>query len=664
MSESSQTPPEQEDFAGEARPSPAGQHADSDAIAEIYDVFDDGTITLSEKTNTKQPVLTDSEESARYRMIQFEEMSLAQMVGQFMRSPRQTWRALWEVAQDKQHLYDSSAEPELSSESMFETPAPVIPTPAPAAATKDEVTAAPDDAKRFPSPPRARLWQLILYLLAFAVAWQGNVILINAPLRSETTVLANGAPFLIAGFFIWFLAELVGNWGDLQTWWAQRRPSQRWQAMLRVIPTALIIAALLMLWSATDAPADSVQAVAAPGFVLLALGVSIWLLMDVIFWRWNNRLQAKNEERVILTDASSDARPWYMRIHPARILFAIAGGLLCVLVWLNTANNIITTLGFYAWLGSIALWCAVFLPLDINLRQWLQRQRERWQHIQWREQLPIIGALLLIIIAAAVIRLHNLTGIAEEGTAIPPEMTSDHVEKLLDAARVLDGEHNIFFANNGGRESFQMYALALFSYLPGQSISFNSLKLLAVIEALFTFPALYWMGRQVIGSERRQLGIIVGLLLAALVAVSYWHVAITRLSLRIVLTPLVTALLVGFLARAMRHNRRSDFIMAGLVLGFGLYTYQAVRMLPVVVVVAIAIAFYMKARTVRFGLRYGGQSRCAGPHLVCRLPTHVALHHRERAGIQPPHHWALVWGWHRAGRNARWHDSAAPSQCR
>ena len=45
-----------------------------------------------------------------------------------------------------------------------------------------------------------------------------------------------------------------------------------------------------------------------------------------------------------------------------------------------------------------------------------------------------------------------------------------------------------------------------------------------------------------------------------------------------------------FLSRAIRRNRRGDFIKAGLVLGIGVYAYQAVRMLPVVVVASVVLA--------------------------------------------------------------------------
>jgi hypothetical protein len=107
------------------------------------------------------------------------------------------------------------------------------------------------------------------------------------------------------------------------------------------------------------------------------------------------------------------------------------------------------------------------------------------------------------------------------------------------------------------------------------------------------------MGREVIGKEEPKLRDAVGLLLAALVAVSYWHEMLSRLGLRIVLTPLFTALVIIFLARSVRYNRRSDFIWTGLALGFGIYAYQAIRMLPIVVLVAAGISLIFWLRSMR-----------------------------------------------------------------
>ncbi|MEP6984780.1 MAG: hypothetical protein ABI970_04230, partial [Chloroflexota bacterium] len=152
------------------------------------------------------------------------------------------------------------------------------------------------------------------------------------------------------------------------------------------------------------------------------------------------------------------------------------------------------------------------------------------------------------------------------------------------------GNPQVFFPNNGGREPIQFYLMAIISHFSGLGMNFFTLKFLTAVEGMICIPVLWWMGREIIGEGEPEFGNIVGLLLAALVAVSYWHTMLSRLGLRIVLTVIVTGLLMIFLSRAIRRNRRGDFIKAGLVLGAGVYAYQATRMLPVVVVAGIVLA--------------------------------------------------------------------------
>jgi hypothetical protein len=275
---------------------------------------------------------------------------------------------------------------------------------------------------------------------------------------------------------------------------------------------------------------------------------------------------------------------------------------LSVITWFNTANNHITDVGVIAWLGSVLMWTMGFAP-----RRWwnaparLVERVRALRQAEYRRFAWVILSLCLIVGVGSFYRLYHLNGSPEDGTAIPPEMTSDHVEKILDAQRVREGSRNIFFANNGGREPFQMYAMAVFASLPGQGMTYESLKLLAVIESILKLPFMFWLGYDLMRTERPRLRLLMGLALAGLVAVSFWDVTITRLGLRIVLTPLVTAVLLVYLARAMRSNDIGDYLKVGLVLGFGLYTYQAVRMLPVVVVLGavVALLFIWRQRQQR-----------------------------------------------------------------
>ena len=260
-------------------------------------------------------------------------------------------------------------------------------------------------------------------------------------------------------------------------------------------------------------------------------------------------------------------------------------------------NVQITTGGFLAWVLSLALWI-VILGVDVRRfrEQFVGEIHESpllvqnwfdWRHLNRLWPLVILA---LITLGGLIFRLHDLS-------AVPPEMTSDHIEKLLDGLRVYQGDRSVFFPNNGGREGFQMYLVALIGGRVG--FEFDALKLATVIEGVITLPVLWWMARQVIGTEtdaERRLGNWIGLTLAGFVAVSAWHLMLSRLGLRIVLTPLTTALVIGFLARAMRYNLMRDFLALGVVLGAGMYFYQANRMLPLLAVVGIALVMISQIR--------------------------------------------------------------------
>lgn len=444
-------------------------------------------------------------------------MTLSELIGAFITSPRATYRALQQMtpARDTSH----HPAPAVQSSPSGET------NDIPASPAKTTV----DESEEDDTLPTASNLALGLRITAFFVALVGCVIMISADVRTEAEQLMRGGPIAFAGFLLWLLAEYLNA-------------------------------------------------------------------------RTRSHLTPRHTEDTARTDnpespdTSENAGLQWTGIHPVRVLAGLAVLPLALITWFESAGNQFRTLGTIAWVTAIILVIIMAAPQTWHPKNLLAAARQHLANIHFRPNWTF-AALLVIMIIGAIFRLYDLAD-------MPPQMTSDHVEKLLDSQRVRDGARDIFFINNGGREVFQMYAMAAISYLPGLEINYITLKLLAVFESLITLPILWLMGREVMGERNRRLGNIVGLLLAALVAVSYWHVAITRLALRIVLTPLVAALLVIFLSRGMRHNRRGDFILAGLILGFGLYTYQAVRMLPVVVLVGVGIAFFYHLRNVAMRQRY------------------------------------------------------------
>ncbi len=510
----------------------------------------------------------------------FEDLTLAELIDQFVKSPARTWRSLNAILRSQ-------------------TAAPAIPTdsvniPAQTTTWRDRLPAV------IASKQNA---QLLLYLLAVLCAVFGNALLHGSAetARTEANALAVGAPFLWLAGFIWLLAELVGSWTSLKAWWHRidRLSKLRWLA--RLLPLMIWLTALMLLTDSMTASTEWSLALVLAATVRFGLGGMFWLLIEAAnewmrnhstrFADWVQTSPPPQESRGVT------AQPFPRKISRKRATLFILAASASILVWLNTSGSRIAPPIILLWIASALLWAWVFAPSGWNIFDWAADRIDACRRIRWREYRWAILAFAAVMILGMSFRLSQLD-------AIPPEMSSDHVEKILDSYRVAQGEHLIFFANNGGREPLQMYLMSMLASLPGLDFNHGTLKLLTVLEGLITLPVLFMVGIELMGERQRKFGILVGLMLAGLVAVSSWHVTLSRLGLRIVLTPLFTALLMIYLARAMRHNRRSDYIKAALVLGFGLYSYQAVRMLPVVTVAGLAVATIIRQITWRERLGY------------------------------------------------------------
>lgn len=432
----------------------------------------------------------------------FEDLTLAEAFEQLWRKPVSTLRALIAVAQRPDYTRQRAQSP-----SVF-APQAVKHRSRGFTLSDTTPTATIPQDNLFPLNPLLILGQWLLRLLALVLAVVGGAVMFVNPLRSEDTGLNVGAPYLIAGFLVWLLSELLPAFFELPVH--------------------------------TERESEGIQ------------------------------------------EATLD-------ISPARLFAAGAGLATSIMAWIFNGRNMFTPSGVIEWGLSILFWVWAVAPAGWNpllgiekVSRWLTNTR-----IYVNRTLLALAAIMLV---GAFFRFQDINN-------TPPEMTSDHVEKLLDVNRVLHGQTNVFFSNNDGRDAIQFYGLALLSQIPGLHLDFYLLKLMTVLEGLITIPVLWWMGREVIGREERRLGNTVGLILAGLVAVSYWHEMLSRLGLRIVLMPLFTALVIIFLVRAVRYNRRADFICTGLALGFGLYAYQAMRMMPVAILVVVGIALVFGLKT-------------------------------------------------------------------
>ncbi len=525
----------------------------------------------------------------------FENVSLFEVMLRLLRKPRQTFRELNRIFSATEPIRQASVEhaaPSVGEQSR--------------SGAGFAATVGRRDSLR--SVFTANRLQLLVYAVAVICALIGTNAMLGAEgvRRIPANTLDVGTPFLLAAFFIWLIAELIGHHVELWAWWMGSDTLTRMRWIARIIPLAIWLLSLQAIYESMSAETELSLSLLLFGLARFVGGVISWFLIDFIAWRIRARRSNTDEAEQISSDAKRliaesqlpvvNPESWrgFTRRRLALVLLLL---LTSLLLWQNTSGNRIAPPYIVLWIANSFGWAFVFSPYTWNLLDWISDRIDVWRRIKWGEYRWVLSIFALIMIFGISFRLSNLD-------TVPREMTSDHVEKIQDGYRVFTGEYKIFFPNNGGREPLQMYLLSMLASLPGLGFNFYTLKLLAVLESIATLPLLLWMGIELIGEKRDKYHVVVALLLSALVAVSYWHVIISRQGLRIPWTPIVTALLLIYLARAMRHNRRIDFVKAGLVLGFGLYMYQAVRILPVLIVAGVAVAIVVRKISWRERLRY------------------------------------------------------------
>jgi Dolichyl-phosphate-mannose-protein mannosyltransferase len=248
---------------------------------------------------------------------------------------------------------------------------------------------------------------------------------------------------------------------------------------------------------------------------------------------------------------------------------------LALAAFLTLGGNLFTPLNVILWGFSILFVILAFWQGELPFNGWW-----RWlkAHLRLPWQAPITGWTLLVIAACLLVVFFRVYRINQ----VPPEMVSDHAEKLLDVWDVLHGQTHIFFPRNTGREAIQMYLTAGIINLLHTGYTYLSLKLGTILAGLLTLPYIYLLGTE-LGNRR------VGLLAMLLAGIAYWPNVISRVGLRFPLYPLFVAPTLYYLMRGMRTSRRNNFILAGLALGIGLHGYTPIRILPIVVVVAVGL---------------------------------------------------------------------------
>ena len=271
-----------------------------------------------------------------------------------------------------------------------------------------------------------------------------------------------------------------------------------------------------------------------------------------------------------------------------RIAALLAGIVLLVLAYLAFGGNRFNALNLILWAAGSAL--AIY---SLWMQPGMRGISEKLNHLglwirqpKYQFSVSAFSLLWLLVFAIAVFfRVYQLS-------SVPPEMNSDHAEKLLDVVDILSGQTSIFFPRNTGREPLQFYMIAATVQMFGTGISFISMKIGTALAGLLTLPFIYLIGKEI--ANRR-----VGLLAMAFAAIASWPNILSRIALRFSLYPLFVAPTLYFLLRGLRSGKRNDFILSGLFLGIGLLGYTPIRILPLAVAVIVAVYILHTARTTQ-----------------------------------------------------------------
>lgn len=517
-----------------------------------------------------------------------EELTLSELLSNWLRAPRPTWR----------RLRSAMAAPSDSRPRVGLSPAPLALQSSAAVARESRAL---DALRSLPHTLRqADTIQLLLYGTAIVCALIGSVIARGSDdiPRANGYSLSVGGPYLWLGFLLWVSGEIAGNWAELKRYWQGLNRSARFRWAARALPFLIWINALLTLTASMTAPRESATALALTGVGWFIAGGLLWLVIEIVNWQAQRRLAPMGVAAPKILNRTSARRPVLTEISHLRKLLIALASLCSLLVWVNTSGNRIELPIILLWLISAALWGFVFAPLRWNLFDWASDRIDALRRIRWRAYRGTAIALALVMLLGAAFRLNMLD-------AYPPQLFSDLVEKIQDAYKIYHfDDYRIFLANIGGREPLHFYLLSILGTQPGMAFDHYALKLMSALESLITLPIVFWLGVEVMGKQRRRFGLLFGALVAGLVAVSFWHAVIGRQGLRISLAPLFSALTAIYLVRALRGNQRADYVKTGLALGFGLFGYQAARMLPLAAVAGVALTITLFRHSWRARLSY------------------------------------------------------------
>ena len=203
--------------------------------------------------------------------------------------------------------------------------------------------------------------------------------------------------------------------------------------------------------------------------------------------------------------------------------------------------------------------------------------------LKWRANLDLHltlaagGILLGLAVAVGILRFQHLA-------ELPLGLFSDEAAHGVDALRVLQGEHAVFFPEANGREGLIVYTIALLIPFLGRTVL--AIRLPTALASVGTVFVVFWLGCLFFGEDEESgqatpwRGLLVGGVGAGLMAVSISQTIIGRTAFRVNFFLLFLSLSFALLWVGWAHRSWWRIALAGVCSGLLPYTYIAARFMP------------------------------------------------------------------------------------
>ncbi len=210
-----------------------------------------------------------------------------------------------------------------------------------------------------------------------------------------------------------------------------------------------------------------------------------------------------------------------------------------------------------------------------------------WSDSPHNRRLEIM-AFILIFALAIFLRTYRID-------SLPSGIYVDETNGAIDSLYILEGRSASPFANGwyGTPNGYLYYMAGIFKVLGANWIA---LKIASLIPAILTVAAIYFLGRLIFGPSA-------GLMAMLFMAVSRWHLSMSRWGWNETAPPLFQILATFFLIRGLRDRRASDYALSGILLSLSLYTYLSARLVVATLLLYILYWILSDPSGVRASLR-------------------------------------------------------------